>query len=105
MARRRGARGKGFAADEGPGKPPAVPTPEPGGITARLLALGWQWNSRGVLVQPEGFEGCRLSEFSDSIGSRYSIKSKGETIYRLRDPNFDRWKEIQDQADAEGEEG
>jgi hypothetical protein len=56
-------------------------------------------------VQPEGFKGCSLSEFSDSIGSRYSIKSRGETIYRLKDPNFDKWKEIQDQADAEGEEG
>jgi hypothetical protein len=84
VARRRGARGKGFDADKGTGKPPAVPNPEPGGITARLLALGWRWDSRGVLVQLEGFEGCRLSEDNDFIGSRYKVATKGVAIYRSR---------------------
>jgi hypothetical protein len=35
-------------------------------------------------VQPEGFEGCRLSEDNDFIGSRYKVATKGVAIYRSR---------------------
>jgi hypothetical protein len=63
-------------------EPPANnQNPQPS-ITERLVALGWQWNKQGVLVQPKDFEGCKLSEDRDFIGSRYSVLSRGHTIHR-----------------------
>lgn len=50
-------------------------------ITERLLALGWRWNKQGVLVQPEGFKGCKVSVDEDFIGTRYKVKTRGESIY------------------------
>lgn len=62
-------------------EPPANnQSPQPS-ITERLLALGWRWNKQGILVQPEGFEGCKLSEDRDFIGTRYARLSKGEFAY------------------------
>lgn len=49
-------------------------------ITERLIALGWQWNREGVLVQPDGFKGCKLGEDRTGIGTRYSLISKGSSI-------------------------
>ena len=50
-------------------------------IVERLLALGWEYDERGVLRQPKGFKGCKVSADEDFMGTRYKVQTRGESIY------------------------